>query len=103
MQVLTTCCRSAVKFAYPDTARDRDHTPMGDMTKISVSNLGKTHLGRIRELFFQPFSAGRASNTAATRAGTCWGSIILAPSASEARREIGMIASAGEETGVLVT
>ncbi|MCF7747011.1 PAS domain-containing protein [Sulfitobacter sp. M39] len=97
MQVLTNLLSNACKFAYPETAVTVTTTPLGDMTKISVTNLGNGISEEFRERIFQPFSQAEASNTR-QRGGTGLGLNISRHLVEAMGGEIGFDSVPGEET-----
>ncbi|HDY95457.1 hypothetical protein LCGC14_0257910 [marine sediment metagenome] len=97
MQVLTNLLSNACKFAYPDTAVTVTATPMGDMTRISVTNQGNGISDEFRERIFQPFSQAEASNTR-QRGGTGLGLNISRHLVEAMGGEIGFDSVPGEET-----
>ena len=97
MQVLTNLLSNACKFAYPETAVTVTTAPVGDMTKISVTNLGNGISEEFRERIFQPFSQAEASNTR-QRGGTGLGLNISRHLVEAMGGEIGFDSVPGEET-----
>jgi len=95
--VLTNLLSNACKFAYPDTAVTVTATPMGDMTRISVTNQGNGISDEFRERIFQPFSQAEASNTR-QRGGTGLGLNISRHLVEAMGGEIGFDSVPGEET-----